>query len=38
MSGSRCPNVYDAEPTLGQRFVSDGIVGLWRGGETDLIL
>ena len=38
MSGLRCPNVYDADPLLGQRLVSDGIVGSWRSGETDLIL
>ena len=38
MSGLRWPNVYIADTTLGQRLVSDGIVGSWRGGETDLIL
>ena len=38
MSGLRWPNVYIADTTLGQRLVSDGIMGSWRGGETDLIL
>ena len=38
MSGLRWPNIYDAAPALGQLLVSDGIVGSWRGGETDLIL
>ena len=38
MLGFCWPNVYDADQILGHRLVSDGIVGSWRGGETDLIL